>query len=456
MSVEQLIQRVERIQAKERLLYDMRMFKKPFYYIEDIAKNRKLLKKYNLEARESNAKQREFSRSKAKICAIIAGNRSGKTEVGAEKFLKSALKKKGRYWALCPSYQLQRAGTQEKILELLKPEHIKHISKIDSRTVSSILLVNDSIIEFKTYEQGWEKLQSAKIAGAWLDEEPPERIFKEVYTRTIDLGGQLILTFTPLKGMTWSYNQIFSKADKKNIDVYTWGMADNPFIPPDEIKKLIKMLSKKEAQMRLHGRYTSSSGMVYTNWERQTHIKPIKYNHKLPCYVSVDWGYTTCSIGFFQYNQAVDEVYLIDYVEGKGFGYRQIMNTVTRKPYRIDPGNYFCDPAGKARSQTTGHDLLSLIQRDYGITFNYAKSNIMDGVNVVDSYIMNEEGKLRYYMNEGLDDAYRAKENYLWAEKDGVQLNIPDKDGVNDHFNDMERYFFINLLRGQRSLWRQS
>src|SRR6185369_14571050 len=57
----------------------------------------------------------------------------------------------------------------------------------------------------KTYEQGWQKWQGTAPHVVWLDEEPPaseERIFSEAQTRIITSDGILMVTFTPLQGMT--------------------------------------------------------------------------------------------------------------------------------------------------------------------------------------------------------------------------------------------------------------
>lgn len=60
----------------------------------------------------------------------------------------------------------------------------------------------DSIISFKTYEQGREKWQGPTLHGVWFDEEPPPDIYSEGRTRTNARGIFTMLTLTPLKGMS--------------------------------------------------------------------------------------------------------------------------------------------------------------------------------------------------------------------------------------------------------------
>lgn len=60
----------------------------------------------------------------------------------------------------------------------------------------------DSVLAFKAYEKGREKWQGETLDGVWFDEEPPLDIYSEGLTRTNATGGVVIVTFTPLKGMS--------------------------------------------------------------------------------------------------------------------------------------------------------------------------------------------------------------------------------------------------------------
>jgi phage terminase large subunit-like protein len=59
-----------------------------------------------------------------------------------------------------------------------------------------------STLLFKAYEQGRAKWQGDTLHGVWFDEEPPLDIYSEGLTRTNATGGIVMLTFTPLKGMS--------------------------------------------------------------------------------------------------------------------------------------------------------------------------------------------------------------------------------------------------------------
>lgn len=59
-----------------------------------------------------------------------------------------------------------------------------------------------STLLFKSYEQGRAKWQGDTLNGVWLDEEPPIDIYTEALTRTNATDGIVMVTFTPLKGMS--------------------------------------------------------------------------------------------------------------------------------------------------------------------------------------------------------------------------------------------------------------
>lgn len=59
-----------------------------------------------------------------------------------------------------------------------------------------------SQIAFKAYSDGREKWQGETLDFVWFDEEPPEDIYIEGLTRTNATGGFVMLSFTPLLGMS--------------------------------------------------------------------------------------------------------------------------------------------------------------------------------------------------------------------------------------------------------------
>ena len=450
--------------SKETLIYNARLTHKRFIPIENIAKDPKRYG-YKFPPRESNGKQGEFMASKRKITAAICANRAGKSEPGAVKTIGICLSRSsGRFWIITPSYDSQKSGAQEKILEYLKPDDIVARSYATGKALRDLTLKNGVVIEFKTFEQGREKLQSAKLIGCWFDEEPPLDIYEEVYTRTVDYNAPIIMTFTPLMGLTWTYERIFNRPDK-DVLVLNWGMADNPFIPLDEIERMRADLSHKQAQMRLYGRYMGSETAVFQVFDRNIHIsKTPMYNPALPVDVTVDFGVVVSAALFGQYQKLVDpktkkiteRFVIVDAIEMNDTGYatmmRLIYQRISQKGYQL--GEWFCDPAGRARQQGTrsGTSLLEMIKTEFGVEFSYIKKlSIEESIEVVASYMMNAQGQPRLFLdgdlvvNKSGATLARHIENY----RRDNDTHKPIDDEIVSHCLDCLRYFVLNKVRGK-------
>lgn len=59
-----------------------------------------------------------------------------------------------------------------------------------------------SELGLKSYQQGRGSFEGTAKDAIWLDEEPPEDIYGECLIRTATTDGLLMLTFTPLEGMS--------------------------------------------------------------------------------------------------------------------------------------------------------------------------------------------------------------------------------------------------------------
>jgi phage terminase large subunit-like protein len=59
-----------------------------------------------------------------------------------------------------------------------------------------------SVVGLKSYQQGRGSFEGTEQDVVWLDEEPPLEIYTECLIRTMTTSGLMILTFTPLEGMS--------------------------------------------------------------------------------------------------------------------------------------------------------------------------------------------------------------------------------------------------------------
>lgn len=91
---------------------------------------------------------------------------------------------------MIPGDSILRPVPKPNVPEAIETVYVRHVSG------------GESILTFKSYEQGRESFQGAEKDLIWLDEECPKPIYVECLIRTMTTTGLIILTFTPLNGLT--------------------------------------------------------------------------------------------------------------------------------------------------------------------------------------------------------------------------------------------------------------
>ena len=115
--------------------------------------------------------------------------------------------------------QKERWGTGTIPHDALKRTTLSHVGcdTVDSCVVrwggGGDVQMGESVLAFKSYEKGREKWQGETLDGVWFDEEPPLAIYCEGRTRTVGTRGIVIMTFTPLLGMTEVVKLFLSEGD---------------------------------------------------------------------------------------------------------------------------------------------------------------------------------------------------------------------------------------------------
>ena len=71
----------------------------------------------------------------------------------------------------------------------------------------------ENIVTFKSYEEGRQGFESEAVDFIWLDEEPNKSIYDECMMRLLTTKGSLLLTNTPLDGMTECILSILEDTD---------------------------------------------------------------------------------------------------------------------------------------------------------------------------------------------------------------------------------------------------
>jgi len=238
--------------------------------------------------------QEEFWRSPSKYKFIFGGNRSGKTINGAAYVINKCLNNPNYIVWACTYAKLSVPVQQKKIKELLPRKELKYAKWSEQRgfTHKLIIFKNGSMIRFKTYEEGEEKYQGGDVDLIWNDEECKQEIYNEQLARLIDRNGEIIITMTPINGITWIYTDVLENENiNKSIDYWYWETAKNKKISQEGFERIIKNYSQKEAEVRSTGHFvTLNSGRLYYAFDRKINIKKLEVNPSLPLLLSFDFN----------------------------------------------------------------------------------------------------------------------------------------------------------------------
>lgn len=222
---------------------------------------------------------------------LIAGNQLGKTEAGAAE---AAYHLTGDYpdwwegrrwtrpvkgWAIGETSLLTRDVSQKKLLgppgivDMVGTGYIPKESIVDISLARGVTDAIDglqvrhksggtSLVNFKSYEQGRQKLQGDSIDFGWCDEEPPMAEYSEILTRTTATGGMVYVTFTPLQGRSDVVNRYLDEPDSTRA-VVTMTIYDAKHIAKDKVQEIINSYPAHERQARAMGVPMLGSGRIF-------------------------------------------------------------------------------------------------------------------------------------------------------------------------------------------------
>ncbi|MBI1275371.1 DNA packaging protein [bacterium] len=133
-----------------------------------------------------------------------------------------------------------------------------------------------SLIGFKSYNQGREKWQGETLDWVWFDEEPPLTIYMEGLTRTnaaLARGAGLVwMSFTPLLGMSDVVRR-FLMTQPEGTHVTSMTIEDAGHYSPEEREAILASYPAHERQVRAYGVPGLGSGRVFPVEERDVGVE---------------------------------------------------------------------------------------------------------------------------------------------------------------------------------------
>lgn len=420
------------------------------------------LSRYNA-GRKKHKKQIAFHKCKKRNRWVFGGNRSGKTECGAAECVYIARgvhpyrknKKDVFGWVVSLSQQVQRDVAQKKILQYLSPDWIEDITMLSGKKGSPSGVVDQirvknvfggvSVIGFKSCDQGREKFQGASLDFVWFDEEPPEDVYRECVMSVMDKRGDIFGTMTPLKGLTFLFDEIYmNKSGNPQVWYEFMEWADNPFLKKSEIRLLTQTLGEKELESRRYGKFCVNEGLVYPEFDERLHvIAPFAVPFEWQDTISIDPGLHNPLSAHWYCVDFDGNVYVVaeHYAAGKDVGYHadKIREISTALGWHTDFQGKVCALIDSAASQRTLASSKSVSELFYecGIHVNTnVNKDLFAGIARVKSYLKGENGVPKLYIFENCVNLIREIKGYFWGDGD-----VPKK--RDDHALDELRYYLM-------------
>lgn len=170
----------------------------------------------------------------------------------------------------------------------------------------------ESMLGFKSYDQGREKFQGETLDIVWFDEEPPADIYTEGLTRTNATNGIVYMTFTPLLGMSDVVKRFL--IDKvPGTHVTTMTIEDALHYTPEQRIAIINSYPAHEREARAKGIPTLGSGRIFPIMEELIKEPAIQIPAHWPriCGMDFGWDHPTAA-AWIAWDRDSDTVHIYD------------------------------------------------------------------------------------------------------------------------------------------------
>jgi len=409
---------------------------------------------------------------------FLAGNRVGKTLAGAAEV---AFHLSGAYppwwrgvrfagpvqaWAASLTREATRdilqatylgAGHQRGVIEPVRLVAQRHkgggaVDTVSIRHASGGI----SVLGFKSFDQGRASFQGTARHVLHLDEEPPLEVYQEALLRTLTLQGHVLLTMTPLLGLTPLLRHFLGSSGQQPVAgkaVVRAGWADALHLNTEAQARLRASLPPHELAAREHGEIRAGKGLVYAVEEAEVAVPRFAIPPHWRRIVGVDFGFVAPTAAvWLAHDVATDTVYVTDtYAVSECTPEVHAAAILARGAFPA-----VCDPAGQAASQSDGTSLIELYAQA-GLNFTRADNTVEHGIMVMLERL--RTGRLKVFAD--LPDWWAEYRTYMRDGKGRVHKH-------DDHLMDATRYAVMSLglarapgeqrnlqrPRGRESDWR--
>lgn len=321
---------------------------------------------------------------------------------------------------MIPADCLARTSSKPGIPDAIEGVFVKHVSG------------GLSELTLKSYDQGRESFQGTNKDIIWLDEECDRDIYVECLLRTMNTGGVVMTTFTPLLGVTDIVKEFLAaKAEDSGKFCIQATWDDVPHLTEAAKAELLASIPPYQRDSRSKGVPQLGSGAIYQVPEADVVVDAFPIPPEWPRAYGLDIGWNRTAAIWGARNPENGMVYLIDeYYRGQAEPVVHASAIKFRGTWI--PG--VIDPASRGRQQADGQQLIELYRRE-GL-------NLQPAVNAVEAGLY----QVWQLLSTGKLKVFRTCGNWLQE----FRLYQRDKEGKvvkqNDHLMDAMRYLIVSGL----------
>ena len=441
--------------------------------IERRERGRKISTFFPDETREQYKKHLEFFREGAshKQRLVLAANRIGKTVMAAYELTCHLTGEypdwwEGKRFSTCNHWWVvgKSSETVRQILqlELLGPvgsfgtgfvpmDRLDFESLADAKKSSTgvssfrVKHVNGtySTVEFKSAEQGRQAFEGT-AKSIWIDEECPYDIYTECLLRTMTGDNILMMTFTPLKGLSEVVLSFLESGDimsagetgvSKYVVRATWD--DAPHLSEEAKRVMLESIPPFQRDARTKGVPQLGSGAIFPVAESEIVVQPFEIPKHWPRAYGFDVGRNTAAVWITLDRESQVLYAYADWFQAEGQPSSHSTSIQSRGKWIRGA----IDTAARGRSQTDGENLFQ-IYTELGLRIQNADKAVESGL--LEMLELFTQGRLKIFSTcTGLLEEMRL---YRRDEKG----NIVKK---NDHRMDAFRYA---VFTRDRILWTEA
>lgn len=317
-----------------------------------------------------------------------------------------------------------------------------------------------SELGFKNYQQDIGSFMGTERHAVWLDEECPIEIYNECNIRCATVDGIMLVTFTPLEGLTPMVVNFCKRADflvgakpivavdqtgefeEAEMEVLVGrntpkaviqaGWSDAPWLTTEMKERLLEDTPEHLKKARSEGLPAMGSGTVYQTPIEDILVQPFAIPDSWPRMFALDVGWNVTAAVWGALDPSTDTLYLYDeHYLGKEPAPIHAYSIASRGRWV----HGVIDPASRGRSQVDGTQLLQ-VYKDHGLLLWPAKNEVESGILNVSQRLVSKRLKI-------FTTLVNLQKEYLLYRRDKNGKIIKE----NDHALDCVRYIANNMQR---------